>query len=84
MDLAKTYATAYKLCKELRERDPSLFVSDGVAKQSFLKFSGQGDLTIVNNAGQLETWCGESMRASKMPEGILDGVALRDWLHIYI
>ena len=40
--------TAYRLCKLLRERDPPLYVSDGVAKQWLSKQRiGEGELYII-------------------------------------
>ena len=70
-------ATAYKLCKALRERSPPLFVSDGVAKQWLSKFGGQSDLKYVNSAGHLELWYGDRIRASDIS---MQSDALANWL----
>ena len=78
--LAQTNKTGYTLCKALRDREPPLFISDGIAKQFLKKYAGQEKLTHVSNAGHLETWHGERIRAG-MPEGTTDGDALSAWLY---
>lgn len=71
------YPTAYKLCKALRDKDPPVYVSDGIAKQWLLRF--HGELQYVDNAGHLETLYGERIRANA-PQEHLAADALSSWL----
>ena len=70
------YNTALKLCGALRQLDPSLYVSDKVAKTWLLQYSSKETLVKVQNAGHLETWYGERIRTD-MPEGTTDGAVLK-------
>ena len=60
--LVAEHPSAYKLCKALRDSADPVFVSDGIAKQWLRKFSEQGDLTSIENAGHLELHAGEYIR----------------------
>ena len=53
--------TAYHLCKQLRQRDPPVYVSDGVAKQ-WLSKQRIGEVTVLN-CGHMETRYGDRIRA---------------------
>ena len=77
--LVAEHPTAYKLCKALRERDPPLFVSDGIAKEWLRKFGGHGDLVYIDSAGHLETRYGERIRAD-VPQEQLQVESLCKWL----
>ena len=78
-EVAREHPTGFKLCKALRERDPPLYISDGVARQWLAKYGGQGVLHYVLNAGHLESWHGNRIRESK-PEDITDGTSMAPWL----
>ena len=60
--LVAEHASAYKLCKALRESSDPVFVSDVIAKQWLRKFSEEGDLTSIENAGHLELQAGDYIR----------------------
>ena len=77
--LVAEHGTPYKLCKALLKLDPPLFVTNEVAKQWLLKYAGHENLTTVHNAGHLETWYGDRIRA-EMPEGTVAGGDLARWL----
>ena len=67
--------TAFKLCGALRQLNPPLYVSNPVAATWLLQYSSKETLVKVQNAGHLETWYGERLRA-EMPEGTTDGARL--------
>ena len=73
------YDTAFKLCGALRQLDPPLYVSDKVAMTWLRLYSSKETIVKVQNAGHLETWYGERIRAD-MPEGTTDGAVLHQWL----
>ena len=81
-DLTRQYAvdnpTAYLLCKAYRARTPPVFITDGVAKQWFLKYCG-GDTTHIDCAGHLEMQYGQRIRDDSDANG-LDSAALSAWL----
>ena len=77
--LGMEYNTAFKLCGALRKLDPPLYVSDKVASTWLLQYSSKDTVVKVQNAGHLETWYGERIRAD-MPEGTTDGAVLKQWL----
>ena len=66
--LVAEHKTSYRLCSALFKLQPPVYVSDYVAKQWLEKYSGHQTLSIVLNAGRLETEYGERIRAG-MPEG---------------
>ena len=66
--LAAEYKTPFKFCGALIKLQPPVYVSDYVAKQWLEKYSGNQTLSIVLNAGRLETEYGERIRAG-MPDG---------------
>ena len=76
--LALEYPTAYKLCKALRARDPPLCITNKVAEVWLRKYARHGELRYVENAGHLETLCGERIRADAPPDVSSDGLAA--WL----
>ena len=59
--LAPDNRTAYYLCKALRECDPPVFVSDGVAKHWLHNYFGP--MQKIESAGRLEVLYGQKLRA---------------------
>ena len=78
--LATDYPTPYKLCKVLREREPPLYISDGVAKQWLERFGGQADLRYIRNAGHLEAQWGQSIRDHVAHVGSVSSAGIAEWL----
>ena len=58
--LAPVHATAFKLCKALREQTPAVYCTDGIAKSWFNKFGTE--LKRILTAGHLELICGARIR----------------------
>ena len=61
-NIGATYLTAYLLCKFLRERDPSVLVSDAIAKRWLQRHGGIHVKTLINSAGHLELLWGDQIR----------------------
>ena len=68
--LAVEYPSAYKLSRALEQRDPPIFVSDGIAKPWFQKFAGHDKRQYVDSAGHLEIRYGERIRAECLSEQV--------------
>ena len=64
-EVAREHPTAYRLSRALREHDPYVYISDGVAKQWLSKYGGHGGLQYVQNAGHLESWHGNRIREAR-------------------
>ena len=75
-DLVAVHATAYKLCKALREQSPAIYCSDGIAKK-WIKKNGS-ELRYINSAGHLELICGARIREEGKSE--LEAHDLKVWL----
>ena len=76
--LSVEYRTAFKLSKALREQDPPLCVTDKVATVWLQKYAHRGEVRFVQNAGHLETLCGDRIRSDGPSDATAD--ALAAWL----
>ncbi len=79
LPLAREHATAFKLCKALRERSPPLYVADGVAKRWLEKYGPHGALKYIDNAGHVESQYGELIREHSEAK-CMEADALAKWL----
>ena len=79
MELARKNASECKLCKALRERDPPICITDGVARGWLKKYGPNGPLTYIHNAGHLESRYGELIRGHAEAKS-MDADALATWL----
>ena len=70
------HATAYKLCKALREQSPAVYCSDGIAKQWIKKYGSE--LQYINTAGRLELMYGARIREEDKAQ--LHAPELKVWL----
>ena len=79
-DIAKALAvnnsSGYLLVKALRDGEPAVYISDGVARQ-WLKL--YFNLSQIENAGHLESRYGELLR-EHMKQHILDATGVSRWL----
>ena len=74
--LAVNNSSAYLLVRALRDRDPPVHISDGVAKQWLNAYF---KLSQIDNAGHLESRYGELLR-EHMKQYPLDPTGLSQWL----
>ena len=75
--MAKEHSSAFLLCKALRQQNPPIFISDGVAKQWLKKY--YGDVKTIHNAGHLELQFGQCIR--DRPESpFSNGSELQVWM----
>ena len=77
--IALEHNSAYKLCRVLSQRQPPIFVTDGVAKQWLRQFGPSGQLKYIDNAGHLESEYGERIRLHFGVETV-DSNKLLEWL----
>ena len=76
VSLAAEHHTAYKLGRALKERDPPVFVSDGVLKQWLQRYC---NAEPVFSAAHLELKFGARIREHEEARG-MDAAGLRVWL----
>ena len=74
--LAVNNSSAYLLVRALRDREPAVYISDGVAKQWFKTYF---DLSQVDKAGHSESRYGELLR-EHMKQHPLDATGVSQWL----
>ena len=77
--IALEHNSACKLCRVLSQRQPPIFVSDGVAKQWLRQFGPSGQLKYIDNAVHLESEYGERIRLHFGIETV-DSAILLQWL----
>ena len=74
--LAVNNSSAYLLVKALRDRDPAVHISDGVAKQWLNTYF---KLSQIDNAGHLESRYGDLLQ-EHMKQDPLDPIGVSQWL----
>ena len=74
--LAVNNSSAYLLVRALRDREPAVYISDGIAKQWLKTYF---DLSQIDNAGHLESRYGELLR-EHLKQHLLDATGVSQWL----
>ena len=76
--LGLEYPTAYKFCRALREMEIPVCISNSTAQVWLQKYARHGEVRSVQNAGHLETLCGDRIRSDGPSDATAD--ALAAWL----
>ena len=76
--MSQEYPTAFLLCKALRRRQPSVLVSDGIAKRWLERHGGVRVQSRIENAGHLERDWGSNIREHFTADA--DPAVLATWM----